>query len=124
MEYEHSAVICIVARQKMYVAYVHIHRSHFRAVGRGAKHGGAIRTPQKYFGLLIALMCPPVGLSGVPKDYTQKAPFSTELERYAQGITLVPGKAGFGCFAWKSQQIGRILHPGHSGRRSGIRDVA
>lgn len=51
----------------MYVAYVHIHRSHFRAVGRGAKHGGAIRTPQKYFGLLIALMCPPVGLSGGTK---------------------------------------------------------
>ena len=59
--------------------------------------GGALNTAallellKKYFGLLIALMCPPVGLSGVPKDYTQKAPFSTELERYAQGITLVAG---------------------------------
>ena len=60
----------------------------------------------------------------ISQDDSQKAPFSTELEHFAQGITLVPGKAGFGCFAWKSQQIGRILHPGHSGRRSGIRDVA
>jgi len=60
---------------------------------------------------------------GMPggKGHSQKASFSTELEHFAQGITLVSGKAGFGCLRGNCSNLGESFDMVVQGR-AGLRE--